>query len=183
MSLETLTHHEDGSTRLRCCRSCPGVKPATDFPLVGNGKYRYSGTQCRACVAKRVSAWQKANPERHNARIRRYYAANPSKKKAIEAIRRASRRGLNVTEKAQLAALYAEAARLTALHGVPMEIHHVKAIAIGGTSHPRNLAIVSRSCNRSAASRAHRDHPPALREEIERGRLLADEIAASILLT
>lgn len=56
---------------------------------------------------------------------------------------RAARIGLTAAEKAQVAALYEEAARRTAETGSEWQVDHIVPIARGGKHHPDNLQVIS----------------------------------------
>lgn len=101
--------------------------------------------------------WRQANPEKSLNRQRLWKAANPGAARKHYADRRAREKAATVpltpAEQAQIATIYAEAARRTAETGVPYQVDHDKPLARGGVHHPKNLLVVPASLNQSKGAR------------------------------
>jgi len=59
---------------------------------------------------------------------------------------------LSTSEKNELAAIYADAKRLTLETGVEHHVDHIRPLAAGGIHHPRNLRVVTAKENSSKGS-------------------------------
>ncbi len=91
-------------------------------------------------------AWQKMNPGRLNywVQLRR------------ERTKRATPPWLTRTQKAEIKALYVEAARLTAETGTPHDVDHIVPLAgktVCGLHVPWNLQILTQQANREKSNR------------------------------
>lgn len=110
--------------------------------------------------------WQLDNAARHSAYRKEYYAANREKLKeyskayskdnnhrhaATSALRRARTKENGVAtcpdEKAEIAALYHEAALLTEITGIEHQVDHIIPIAKGGGHRRYNLQILTKEEN------------------------------------
>ena len=102
-------------------------------------------------------AWRKENIERERDRLKRAYHANPVKARSKAAAYRAQRRNatpqwLDAEHHEQIAAIYAEANRLTNETGVPHEVDHFIPLAgenVCGLHVPWNLRAITRAANRA----------------------------------
>lgn len=106
---------------------------------------------------KQRRRWRLANPEKDRNRKALWTQANPGKAREHHASRRARKRAATVpltsAERALIAAKYIEAARLTAVTGIPHDVDHDKPLARGGVHHPSNLIVVPASLNRAKGAR------------------------------
>lgn len=136
------------------------------------GGARTAGRHCPACNRERVKQWQQDNLDHVNAYRRRRYAADPSKRQAVnERWRRANlprrakilaayraRRAdasppLLAAEQERVQALYAKAARITRETGVKHHVDHDRPLALGGKHHPDNLLVVPAAVNTAKGAR------------------------------
>lgn len=109
-------------------------------------------------VATRNQRWRDTNREQHRAANRQWIRDNPEKANAALARRRA--RQLRATpswaDHQAIAAIYAEAARLTRETGVPHEVDHEVPLAgrhVCGLHVHQNLRVVTRAVNRRKGNR------------------------------
>jgi hypothetical protein len=71
------------------CSLCGATKPLTEFYPKPNGQPRAQCKDClRADTRKRNPAWQKANPEKCRAKVRRWQKRHP------DAVRKYARAGM-----------------------------------------------------------------------------------------
>lgn len=90
------------------------------------------------------------NPERHRAAVKAWFRANPGRRAAAFAEYRASKldatpRWLTRTHRAQIAAVYSEAARLSDETGVPHHVDHIVPLRgrmVCGLHVPWNLEAI-----------------------------------------
>ncbi len=103
----------------------------------------------------RIKAWTAANPERKRAMDKAFAQKNPGLVTSYKAKRRALTRQasppwLTEEHRAQMAALYIEAARLTKETGIRHEVDHIIPLEAGaahGLHLPWNLRILTRDAN------------------------------------
>jgi hypothetical protein len=65
---------EKQSPKTKVCRGCGRRRPLERFSVTSRGR-GYHNSECKACVAARVRAWEAKNPERAKAYHRDYMRA------------------------------------------------------------------------------------------------------------
>jgi hypothetical protein len=101
------------------------------------------------------SIWQKANPDKVNAKAAAWVKANSGKDSAKSAKRNASKlkatpKGLTKEQKKEITTFYIEAARLTKETGIKHQVDHILPLqgeGITGLHVPWNLQILTASNN------------------------------------
>lgn len=165
----------------KCCSDCNELKPIAEF---NRRKASPDGLcyRCRGCAKQALAAWRAQNPgafktwsaandrteyqrrwyaNNREAQPQRYAAwakANPHKKNAMIAKRRAAKKRATPAwaNMAAIEAFYREAARLTKETGVRHEVDHIVPLQgklVCGLHHEGNLQILSRAQNARKANK------------------------------
>ncbi len=150
-------------TALKTCSHCAQQKPHADFSrqaAARDGRQR----ACKSCVHERKLKWIAANLERvrekERTSSRKLYAADPSKKIAAVAKRRANKRSvtaaLSAGEQALIERMYELRSLVEELLGCSLHIDHQVPLARGGRHELSNLRYIPAHIN--SAKRDRLDH-------------------------
>lgn len=161
---------------MKQCRRCGEVKPLEAF---GKNKSKKDGLHyyCRECAAAYAKAYCEQNPARARAQRKAYYEANKERCQAgrkawgeanyetnlprRRADQRARKAGLATAtpmwaDRDAIAAIYAEADRLTSETGIPHHVDHIiplKGRGVCGLHVPWNLRAIPAAENLSKSNR------------------------------
>ena len=79
---------------MKTCKNCNQELPETLEYFLKESRNRSGlASRCRSCENKRTSQWQKDNPEKHRAKVKRWAKKNPEYIRSVRSKRRALEKG------------------------------------------------------------------------------------------
>ena len=146
---------------MKACTKCGVVKPQPEFSRDTRALDGLK-SQCRACNRASYALWRASNLHERRANVRAWKAANSATIAAINAKRRAIKRGATTGTISAItwAHLRNECAVFELLTGEPHQIDHKAALAGGGSHSVDNLDVISAVVNASKGATRIEDLRP-----------------------